>query len=407
MTVLHYGHSSSVQLKFADDVAPSESNTPRGCALADPAAALAAMLAAPMDYPALAASIAPGDKVALALEHGVPQVERLTAAIVPTLIDAGVAPGDITVLQSPADRDAGDPRRLIASPLREQITLVIHDPTDRRQLAYLAANEAGDAVLVNRALHDADVVLPVGCLRGRRAPGYFGIHGSIFPAFSDAKTMQRFRTRGALNGRSIRRRELIAEVDHVAWLLGVCFTIQLVPAGGDRVLHVLAGESEAVRRQGDELYNAAWSCPIAEPASLVVATIEGEAGQQTWENVGRALQVAGQFVEGDGAIAVCCDLATPPGPAMQHLAASESREEALRQVGKERPVDALPAAQLAHALDCSRVYLLSRLEASAVEELDMIPVADADELVRLVHQHESCILLANAPYVTAIEHHDV
>ena len=32
-------------------------------------------------------------------------------------------------------------------------------------------------------------------------------------------------------------------------------------------------------------------------------------------------------------------------------------------MGKQRPVDALPAAQLAHALDRDKVYLLSRLDA--------------------------------------------
>ena len=152
-------------------------------------------------------------------------------------------------------------------------------------------------------------------------------------------------------------------MDHVAWLLGVNFTIQLVPAAGDRVLHVLAGESDAVRRRARELYHAAWGWPVARQAGLVVAAIEGGAGQQTWENVGRALQAAGRFVEEGGAIAVCCDLAAPPGPAMQQIAGRSSREAALRQVGKQRPVDALPAAQLAQALDRNKVYLLSRLGA--------------------------------------------
>ena len=36
-------------------------------------------------------------------------------------------------------------------------------------------------------------MLPVGCLRGEQSAGYFGIHGAIYPTFSDAKTLQRFR----------------------------------------------------------------------------------------------------------------------------------------------------------------------------------------------------------------------
>ncbi len=195
-----------------------------------------AALAEPIDYPALARSTTPADRVVLALDRGVPQVAQVTAAVIRALVEAGVDPDGITVLQSPADLDAGagDPCRLVASPLRERITRLTHDPADRRQLAYLAASESGEAILIHRALHEADVVLPVGCLRAEETAGYFGIHSPIFPAFSDAKTIQRFRGFGSLNGRGSRQRELAAEVDHVAWLLGVNFTIQVVPAAGDR-----------------------------------------------------------------------------------------------------------------------------------------------------------------------------
>lgn len=407
MVVLRYGSNSSVELEFAEGVVPDESGTPRGRPLADPTAALTAMLAAPFDYPSLADSTTPGDRVVVALDRDVPQVARVTAAIIHALVDAGVSPDGIVVLRSQPDREAArsDPCRMVASPLRECISVVTHDPNDRRQLAYLAATESGEAILISRALHEADLVLPVGCLRGDRSPGYFGIHGGIFPTFSDAKTIERFRGFGISNGRGNRPRSCTAEVDHVAWLLGINFTIQVIRAAGEQVLHVLAGESNAVRREGSALYQAAWSWSTSRHASLVVAAIEGEAGQQTWENVGRALEAARPFVEDGGSIALCCELAAPPGPAMQHLACAASREAALRQVRQHRPVDVLPAAQLVHALAHNKVYLLSRLAASVVEDLDMIPVADPHELARLVRRHPSCILLSNAPYVTAVEEH--
>ena len=33
----------------------------------------------------------------------------------------------------------------------------------------------------------------------------------------------------------------------------------------------------------------------------------------------------------------------------------------------------------------------------------MVPVAGPDELARLARRHPSCVLLPNAPYVTAVE----
>ena len=421
MPVLPYGNNLSVQLDFSRAAAAVE--VPRGQALADLAAAALAALQSPMDFPPLAQCVMPADRVVLALDHDIPQVAHIVAAVVQTLTEAGVEPESITVLQSQADHaaHATDPRQLLPLALQKRIALLPHNPADRRELAYLAADKAGEAILINRTLHEADVVLPISCLRDSRAAGYFGIHGAVYPTFSDVKTQQRFRGLTALHhhcrcrdhSRSHahshdhgsdgddRRRELAADVEHVAWLLGLMFTVQVVPAAGDRVLHVLAGQSDSVRRNGERLYQAAWATPVERRAGLVVAAIEGGSSQQTWENVGRALHVAENFVEADGAIAVCCDLATPPGTAMRQLAGAASHESALKHIAKERPDDTLAAVQLAQALAQHKVYLMSRLDAAAVEELDMIPIEKPDELVRLVKQHDACILLPNAPFVVA------
>jgi nickel-dependent lactate racemase len=312
---------------------------------------------------------------------------------------AGVSPDGITILRTKADLQAGaeNPCRLIGKLLDRPIPTVAHDPEDRGGLAYLAATDGGEPIFLNRLLTDADVVLPIGCLQGSASSGYFGIHTPIFPAFSDQKTIARFRRLDALGNNGPCKRDLDSEVAHTAWLLGVNFSIQLVPAAGEGIMHVVAGQSDAVHRRGRQLYDTAWSWAVARRASLVVAAIEGGQTQQTWENFGLALEAARGLVEDGGAIAVCCDLGTAPGPAVQQMAVARSRRSALRHIRKDRPVDALPAAQLAQALDQDKVYLLSRLDPSLVEELDMVPLAGGDELGRLVRQHRSCILLPNAP----------
>ena len=100
MAVLRYGISSCVELEFAEGVAArARSGMPRGEPLADLAAATTAALAEPIDYPPLARSTTPADHVVLALDHGVPQVAQVTAAIVDALVDAGVDPDGITVLR--------------------------------------------------------------------------------------------------------------------------------------------------------------------------------------------------------------------------------------------------------------------------------------------------------------------
>jgi len=402
MYLLRYGTDSSVDLDLAEKSILADFGHPPEEPLGDLRAAVAAAVGEPLEYPALAQCTTPSDRVVLALDTGSPQAAQITAAVVEALVYAQVAPDGITVLSSRdiVDSRAGNPCRLIPEPTRSRITLATHDPTDRGQMGYLGATASAEPILLNRAIHEADLVLPIGCMRDDMSAGYFGIHTTVFPTFSDERTQLRFRTVRSLDPRRNHRERLAREVDEVAWLLGVTFSVQLVPGGGNSILHVVAGRSDAVAARARSLYDAAWKRSVPQQASLVVATIEGDSSQQTWENLGRALDAAVPLVEDGGAIAVCCELAAKPGPAVQWLAGGQSRGAVLDRIRKERPADTLPAAQLARALDHAKVYLLSRLEPSIVEELDMIHVAGGKELARLTGHHPSCILLANAPFAS-------
>ncbi len=397
MPVLHYGTGSSVTLPFAAGSPPEIRGIPQGEPLHNPAAAVADTLKQPLDYPPLSQMTTPGDRVVIPLGSGIPQIAQVTAAVVETLLAAGIAPDGITVLRSESDSatDIESPLHLLRPIVAERIRLIKHESANRRGLAYLAASEGGEPILLNRVLTDADIVLPIGCMEREKTTGYFGIHSSIYPEYSDQKTKARFRKSDSLTSNG-HHRELKHEVNHVAWILGVNFTIQVIPAAGDRIMHVLAGQSDAVRHRGRELYREIWNSSVQDRPKLVIAAIEGNESNQTWENVGRALEMGAQLVEDGGGIAVCCDLAAEPGPAIQRMLAAQSRDEALRHIRRDNPSDAVPAMQLAHALENSRVYLLSKLKPNLVEDLDMMPLDGPDELIRLAQRNPSCLVLANA-----------
>jgi nickel-dependent lactate racemase len=397
MTVLRYGADSSLNLQLAAEGPLGLCGVPKGTPLTNTAAAMKAALEQPLDYPSLGQCTTPGDRVAIAVGAEVPQVAKVTAAIVQALLASGVDADGLTILQSTGETgsSAEDPCSLLATTVAERIRVRTHDPADRRNLAYLAASETGEPILLNRMLTDADVVLPVGVMQPDRATGYYGIHTALYPEFSDFKTQARFRKHDRFSDNG-HHRELRHEVNHVAWLLGVNFTVQIVPAAGDEVLHVLAGQSDAVRHRGHELYRDAWTWPVTERAELVIAAIEGGPSHQTWENLGRVLESAGRLVDDGGAIAVCCELAATPGPAVQRLMGAPGRDAALRHIRRDNPRDLLPALQLARALESHRVYLLSRLDAELVEGLEMIPVESPDDICRLAQRSRSCLVVANA-----------
>lgn len=399
-TVLHYGTERSVQLELGNSVMLGEFGRPRAGALTDLPTAIETALAEPLEYPPLARCVTPSDRIVLALEEGVPQVTQIVDTTIAYLLRAGIDLDGITILQTQADVEAGinHARQHWPAEWQARIHVLTHDASDPNQLAYLATTDAGETVFLNRVLIDADVVLPIGSLR-RESTEYHGIHGSLYPTFSTQKAILRYRSPDSLQPHSKQKQVLDREVNEVAWLLGVMFTVQVVPAGGDLVLHLLAGQPPVVRAQGRQLYRDAWTDHVPRHANLVVAAIEGGSLQQTWQNFGRALAAAIPLVEEDGAIAVCCDLASKPGLGIQCLADAESREIALRIIRKSRPDDTLPVLQLARAQEKATVYLLSQLEAALVEQLDMAPIAASAELLRLVHRHPSCILLSNAPHV--------
>ena len=78
---------------------------------------------------------------------------------------------------------------------------------------------------------------------------------------------------------------------------------------------MLAGESAAVAREGSRLCAEAWSYRVPACANLVVGTIEGDAAEQSWDNVGRALAAMAAVVDQEGAMVLCTDLSQRPGRA--------------------------------------------------------------------------------------------
>jgi len=396
-STLRFGPDTEVTLKIEPAALVADCGRPRGTPLDDPAAAMAAALVEPLDMPGLARCVVPGDQVALALAPGLPQAPALVAGVVSTLLEAGVRPHDIAILRTLEDAQAtaDDPREALACGVAEEIELVTHDPACRDELRYLAATREGRPIYLNRRLHEADLVLPIGCLRAGAAPGYYGIHGGLYPTFSDERARRRFRLAGVSAAKVRSRRD---EADEVAWLMGLTMTIQIVPAGNGQVLHILAGEVSEVLRQGRRLCEHAWRNSVPRRASLVVAAIDGGPRQQTWDNVAKALAAARRVVTDGGAIALCTDLMDAPGPALRQLEGQSDRDEALREIRKNRLVDLIPATELARAMDRASVYLLSRLESDRVESLGMAPVENVKELARLSGRYPSCILLSSAQY---------
>lgn len=397
--VLNFGHASTLQLNLQPQALLAQCS-PRSQPLDDVEEAALGALQAPLGYPPIEQATVPGDRVAVALANDLPCAGPLAAGAVRALVEAGVEPQHIAIVRTKAaaEVDGRDLRDALAPQLARQVHWGVHDPADARELAYLAASPSGEPIHLNRTLCDADLVLLLGCLRLKRSLGYRGLCGGLYPAFSDEATIRRWQVPADRRQAAARRKEAAA----AGWQLGVRLMLQAIPGGGERILHVVAGDADAVAAEGARLCELEWSFSVPRRAGLVVATIEGGPREQTWDNIGRALAAASRVVDVDGAVALCTDLELAPGPALMRLAQARSLQAAHKKMRHDDSADAVAAVQMAKALARGPVYLLSRLQDEVTEELGIAPVSDADEIARLVSRAESCILMPSAQYAVPI-----
>ena len=391
-----YGNNQTLDIEVPPGSILADFSSVPGTPLDDPSAAVSAALTSPLDLPSISQMIIPGDRIAIALDHEVPQPAAVLAGILHAILEADlIEPQDITVVCSEASLLNTDLLGPLPSEVQAAIQVELHDPHDTNNLAFLATSQEGRPLHINRTLFDADLVLPVSLLRLPGSLDYLGPHGSLFPAFADATTQERFQAPSSTTS-PVHRKRRIEEVDEAGWLLGIQLILQLVPGTHQSLLHVLASTAVGVRAEGERLAKATWHHEVSAKAQLVIATIEGNHQQQTWTNFGRALHASSQDVQDQGVIVLCTDLQCGPGPALQRLSSRDDDSPLAHELNRDRSKDAVSASLLVEARQRNHIYLLSGLAAEAVEDLGLGYISENQEISHLIQQFESCILLANA-----------
>ncbi len=349
-----------------------------------------AALAAPIDFPPLSAGIVPGDRVAIALDDGIPCVAEIVRGAVRSLESAGIERESISVVtgDSTANRICRDAD---ANEEAVGVKFVVHDPDDKENLCPVGHTKRGETLLINRSIFDADVVLPIGCARvnGR------GAYESLFPRFSGAELIGQYRTPQKIESPAELASRL-RETNEAGWLIGVPMVVEVVPGQSGSVAHVVAGEPSAVARKCQKLSQERWSLESPQQVSLMIATITGGPESQTWTSVGHALVTAEHLVEDGGAVAICSNLNEPPGRSLGRLIGNSDLAAAERKISHDHNADSWPAWLLARALQRGPVYFLSQLKPDTVEDLGLAPIENLDELVRLAARHESVVVVEDA-----------
>lgn len=343
----------------ADDRLVAAFSAPRA-AEGDARARARLALESPIDYPPLRQVVVPGDRVAVPIDPSLPGIGDVLSTIAEIL-------GDVGVESIAAILDGRDPRSAGVS-LPGGIERVVHDPTDRESLAYLASTASGRRVYLNRRLADADCVVPVGRIGPDDALGIRGPWSVIDPGLSDATPAPRSllaSARGLPPG--------LEESIEISWLLGSQFQVGGVPAGADSV-EVICGQAAAVRDRGLAMLDRSWGVMVDERADLVVAGLGGTDRPATAEDLLEGLRNALGLVRRGGKVAL-----------LTRLGIDTFRDALL---GPH-----LPRGDWEKAQAWADIYVAASAEADDLDELGVIPLDRPDQASRLA---------ANAPSFIAV-----
>jgi nickel-dependent lactate racemase len=380
------GHDRRVRLERTTKTAMKRAQPP------DPLAATMRALAEPIDFPPLASAVVPGDRIAISVDESVPCVGGIVHGVVSSLRGAGIEDEAIAVVT----RDAATSelcRTELATHGTTSVQLAVHDPDDESDLCLVGVTKRHGPLVVNRTIFDADVILPIGC---SRLNGH-GVFDSLFPRFSSAEAVQRYRMPSSCDSESSCA-DKSRETDEAGWLIGVPIVIEVVPGANESVAHVVAGEPRSVARRAKQLCREEWAFHSPRRASLIIATLSGGAPAQNWSNVGRALVAAERVAAEDGAVVICSNLDVRPGESLGRLIGSTDLAATERRLLRDHAEDSWPAWQLVRALQRGPVYFLSQLDSETVEDLGLAPVANVEELARLASRHESVIVLEDSQH---------
>lgn len=358
--------------------------------------AIRAALEQPSKYPPLRQAIVPGDQVVVAFDHEVPDACGVLSEVTRIIEESGVERGAITVLVPP------DAPEEFAQSAPDRLDVVVHDPADRTNIAYLASTTHGRRVYLNRRLTDADFVLPVGRLAYNQVLGYSGPWGLLFPRLSDDETRRTFRAR-ATEKRADRAdpTQALDESLEASWLLGCQLQLGILPGLGG-ILGAFAGLTSAVVAQGSQALDKAWSFEAESRAEVVVAGVGQPGAPAGIEDLAEGLANAARLVQRGGKIVLLSRCKGEPGPSLQRLiAANDPRNGATALRGHESDPDFAAARQIARAVAWADVYLLSALRSDVAEDLSMIALDRPEECRRLVAGASSCTVVSHADRTSA------
>lgn len=395
---LKYGQTGDFQCEIPSERVICYHQSPEP--LSDVKQKMQQALNSPLELPPLNLAIVPGDKITILVDPQAPEAWAIIDAVWAYLLKCGISIEDLTILQAAIDSEGGAPdlQNSVSDELQHQANWVVHNPESQDDLGYLGTSTGGERIYLSRHLLEADFILPIEKVGYDPLIGYAGGGSSLYPGFSSMEAIVRSRGQSHRELTPSDSRPLRQLIDEVGWMLGLQYSLQVIPAGGQQAADIIFGSLEAAFRKGKELLDLVWRVEPEYKAEMILVAIEsGPAGHQ-WNQLGSVLETARNLVTQDGRVVLLTQIDADFGEGMQLLASCHEPLDAIKPLRDKLPLDLVAATQLALAGDWALVCLLSQADSDRVEDLFIIPLEDEAEIRRLLQTDETVTVIASAQH---------
>ncbi|WP_437194243.1 lactate racemase domain-containing protein [Planctomicrobium sp. SH527] len=390
---LTYGRTGHLSLSDVQDSIVQVHTAP--APLLTPEEAIRNAFDEPIDYPEISNTILPDDIIAVVIEVDTPMADQIFAELWRRLENAGVSPENVTIVQPAVWKTVTgiDPRAKLPQEIQNALKLHRHDPTDEKGCAYVASTAGGERIYLSQILAFTDVVFSIGPVGFDPILGVKGGASCLYPGLSDVESIRRSQGQGHEELRPQDPRPFREFVDEVGWLLGLQFSVVVVPSGSELGSSVLVGQSDAVIKEARKLMESNWIIHSTERAEQVLVTVPVDANGHGWDQVAAAVDAGRRLVERNGRIIVLSQIDSLPGPGLEILKSVREPHEALRPIQKANTPDLIAASRIAAAADWANVSLLSKLDPTVVSDLFMIPLESETEVLRLIENGADTVVI--------------
>lgn len=371
---------------------------PLAAPLPNPADAVRTSLENPDHYPSLRRALTPDDHVTLVVDERLPGLASLVIAVLDHVTTAGVADDAVTILTAGSGLAQNWIDELPDS--YGGVKLELHNPADRKRLAYLATTQAGRRVYLNRSAVEADQLVVLARMHFDPMHGYAGAAELIYPALSDVETRRAWEK--ALTNEPPGEEPWPArrEAEEILWLLGAPFLIHAVPGRGDEIVQVIAGAGESATLSRAAL-DRQWRATAKAKADLVVASISGNPSDHGVDDMAQAAASASRVVAPGGTILVMTDERPELGEGLRRAGEYAGPAAALSALHAQPTADYPTAYQWLRAASQHRIVLWSGLTDDESESIFSTRLESPRQLQRLIDAADSSLFLPDAHQLLA------